>query len=103
VARLLARASERLAACPGVRLIGTAPHKSAVVSFVMDGVHPHDVGTILDRSGIAVRTGHHCAQPVMDRFDVPATTRASFGVYNTEEEVDRLLEGVAYVRELFSK
>jgi cysteine desulfurase / selenocysteine lyase len=100
-ATLVELATHQLSAIPGIRLIGTAPHKAAVVSFVMDGVHPHDVGTILDREGIAVRTGHHCAQPVMDRFDVPATTRASFAAYNTAAEVERLVEGLARVRELF--
>jgi cysteine desulfurase/selenocysteine lyase len=100
---LLGLATQRLAAVEGVRLIGTAKHKAAVVSFVLDGVHPHDVGTILDRAGVAVRTGHHCAQPVMERFDIPATTRASFGVYNTAADVDRLLDGLSDVRELFSR
>jgi cysteine desulfurase/selenocysteine lyase len=80
---LLARATAALEAVPGVRLVGTAADKAAVVSFVMEGVHPHDIGTILDREGVAVRAGHHCAQPVMDRFGVPATVRASFGLYNT--------------------
>ena len=102
---LLQRATERLAEIPGLRIIGTAPHKAAVLSFALDGVHPHvhphDVGTILDRRGIAVRAGHHCAQPVMQRFGVPATTRASFGLYNTPEEVDALAAGLAYVREIF--
>src|SRR5436305_8456486 len=98
---LLARATERLAAVPGLRLVGTAPHKAAVVSFVMDGIHPHDVGTVLDRAGIAVRAGHHCAQPVMQRFGVPATTRASFGLYNTLAEVDALAAGLLRAREIF--
>jgi cysteine desulfurase/selenocysteine lyase len=98
---LLARATARLLAVPGLRLVGTAAHKAAVVSFVLQGVHPHDVGTILDREGIAVRAGHHCAQPVMQRFGVPATTRASFGLYNTFEEVDRLAAGLLRVREIF--
>ena len=86
---------------PGLRLVGTAPHKAAVVSFVMDGIHPHDVGTVLDRAGIAVRAGHHCAQPVMQRFGVPATTRASFGLYNTLAEVDALAAGLLRAREIF--
>jgi cysteine desulfurase/selenocysteine lyase len=102
---LLAHATERLSEVPGLRLVGTAPHKAAVVSFVLDGihphVHPHDVGTILDRRGIAVRAGHHCAQPVMQRFGVPATTRASFGLYNSLEEVDALIAGLLHVREIF--
>ena len=75
---------------PGVRIIGTAREKAGVISFVLDGVHAHDVGTILDREGIAVRTGHHCAQPVMDRFGVPATVRASLAFYNTKQEINAL-------------
>jgi cysteine desulfurase/selenocysteine lyase len=98
---LLARAMERLAEIPGLRILGTAQHKAAVLSFVLDGVHPHDTGTILDRRGIAVRAGHHCAQPVMQRFGVPATTRASFGLYNTLEEVEALADGLLYTREIF--
>ncbi|MDH3743717.1 MAG: cysteine desulfurase [Acidobacteriota bacterium] len=87
---------------PGLRLIGTAREKVGVLSFVMDGVHPHDIGTILDREGIAVRTGHHCAQPVMDRFGVPATVRASLALYNIREELDQLAAALAKVRELFA-
>jgi len=98
---LLARAEQRLAEIPGLRIVGTAPDKAAVVSFVLAGVHPHDAGTILDSRGIAVRAGHHCAQPVMQRFGVPATTRASFGLYNTFEEVDALAAGLLHVREIF--
>ena len=94
---LLQRAEAGLADIPGLRLVGTAPGKAAVVSFVLEGVHPHDAGTILDTEGIAVRTGHHCAEPVMERFGVPATIRASFGIYNTHEEVDRLIQGVRKV------
>ena len=100
-ADLVAYASERLAAIPEVRIVGTAPHKAAVVSFLIDGVHAHDVGTILDREGVAVRAGHHCAQPVMERFGVAATARASFGVYNTRADVDRLVDGVGEVLALF--
>jgi cysteine desulfurase/selenocysteine lyase len=85
-----------------VRLIGTAPEKTGVLSFVMEGVHPHDIGTILDQEGIAIRTGHHCAQPVMDRFGLPATARASLGVYNTREDLDALVAGLARVREVFA-
>ena len=99
---LLAYATQALSAVPGVRLIGTANEKAAVLSFVMEGIHPHDIGTILDQEGIAIRTGHHCAQPVMDRFGVPATARASFGLYNTHEEVDLLVLAMQRVREVFA-
>ena len=98
---LLAFGTERISALPGVRLVGTAKEKASVLSFIMENVHPHDVGTILDQEGIAVRTGHHCAQPVMDRFGIPATTRASFALYNTREEVDALVRGIEKVREVF--
>ncbi len=100
-ADLLAYATERLSADPRVRILGQAGHKAAVISFLLEGVHPHDIGTILDREGIAVRAGHHCAQPVMDRFGVAATARASFSFYNTRSEVDRLIDGVSKVLELF--
>jgi cysteine desulfurase / selenocysteine lyase len=86
----------------GVRIIGTAPSKASVISFIIDGVHPHDVGTILDQEGIAVRTGHHCAQPVMDRFQIAATTRASLAFYNTAAEIDALIGGIRKVQEFFS-
>ena len=99
---LLAFATERISSLPGVRLIGTAQEKAAVLSFVLEGVHPHDIGTVLDQEGIAVRTGHHCAQPVMQFFGVPATVRASFALYNTEEEVDALVRGISRVQEIFS-
>jgi cysteine desulfurase/selenocysteine lyase len=82
--------------------VGEARHKAGVLSFVIEGVHPHDVGTVLDQEGIAVRTGHHCAQPVMDRFGVPATARASLAFYNTREDVDRLVEGIHRVQEVFA-
>jgi cysteine desulfurase/selenocysteine lyase len=98
---LLAYGTERLSAIDGVRLIGTAPHKAGILSFVIEGAHPHDIGTILDREGIAVRAGHHCAQPLMDRFDVAGTVRASFGCYNTLQEVDALAAGISKVREIF--
>jgi cysteine desulfurase/selenocysteine lyase len=98
---LLRYGTELIEVIPGVRLIGTAREKAAVLSFVADGVHPHDVGTILDHEGIAVRTGHHCAQPLMERFGVPATTRASLAFYNTREELDRLAAGVHKVKEIF--
>ena len=99
---LLAYATRRVAAIPGVRLIGTADHKAGVLSFVLDGVHPHDIGTILDQEGIAIRTGHHCAQPIMDRFGIPATARASFALYNTKAEIDVLVEGIQKVQEVFA-
>jgi cysteine desulfurase/selenocysteine lyase len=100
---LLEYATARLSAVPGLRIIGTAREKAAVISFVLEGIHPHDIGTVLDQEGIAVRTGHHCAQPVMDRFGVPATARASFALYNTREEVDVLVEGLGKVRELLAR
>jgi cysteine desulfurase/selenocysteine lyase len=100
-ADLLTYATERLAVIPGVRLIGTAAHKAAVISFVLEGVHAHDIGTILDQEGVAVRTGHHCTQPVMARMGVPATARASFALYNTRDDVDALLMGLDRVREVF--
>lgn len=101
-AELLAHALEAVSQVPGLRLIGTAAERASVLSFVLDGVHPHDVGTILDHEGIAIRAGHHCAQPVMDRFGVPATARASFALYNTHDEVDRLVAGLKRVQELFA-
>jgi len=91
-----------LSSIPGVRLIGTAAQKASVLSFVIEGVHPHDAGSILDYEGVAVRTGHHCAQPVMDRFKVPATIRASLGVYNTREDIDVLVRGIRKVQEMFA-
>ncbi|HLY59510.1 MAG TPA: cysteine desulfurase [Terriglobia bacterium] len=99
---LLTYATERLSKIPGLRIIGTAKEKASVLSFVLEGIHPHDAGTILDQEGIAVRTGHHCAQPVMHRFGIPATTRASLAFYNTREEVDALVEGVKKVMEIFA-
>ena len=100
-ARLLEYATARIAEIPGVRLIGTAPEKGGILSFVMDRVHPHDIGTILDFEGVAIRTGHHCAMPVMERYGLPATARASFGLYNTRTEVDTLVTAVHKVKELF--
>src|SRR5215470_9290349 len=99
-ADLLAYATSKVESIPGVRIVGTAKEKAGVLSFVMDDIHPHDIGTILDSEGIAVRTGHHCAQPVMQRFNIPATARASFGLYNTREEVDALVAGIHKVREV---
>jgi cysteine desulfurase/selenocysteine lyase len=97
---LLSYATEQISTVPGIRLIGTAEEKVGVLSFVLQDVHPHDIGTILDQEGIAIRTGHHCAQPVMIRFGIPATARASFAFYNTKAEVDALVEGVRRVREV---
>lgn len=99
---LLTYGTELLEQIPGLRLIGTAHEKAAVLSFVMEGIHPHDIGTVLDRLGIAVRTGHHCAQPVMDRFQIPATTRASLAFYNTPAELDQLAAGLRTVKEMFA-
>lgn len=100
--RLLALATAELARIPGIELVGTAAEKASVLSFTLEGVHAHDLGTILDAEGIAVRTGHHCAMPVMTFFGIPATARASFGCYNSEEEVARLVAGLARAREVFS-
>src|SRR5207248_5853812 len=94
--------TEKLGSIEGVRLIGTAKERAGVISCVIEGVHPHDVGTILDQEGIAIRTGHHCAQPIMDRFGIPATARASFAFYNTKEEVDTLVNGIIKVQEVFA-
>jgi cysteine desulfurase/selenocysteine lyase len=98
---LLQVAMSELERIPGIRFIGTAAHKAAVVSFVLEGVHPHDIGTVLDAEGVAVRTGHHCAMPVMDFFRVPATVRASFACYNTEDEIGKLVAALRKVREVF--
>ncbi len=98
---LLVYATGRLVEIPGLRIIGTAAEKASVISFTLEGVHPHDIGTILDQEGVAIRTGHHCAQPLMMRFNVPATSRASFGMYNTREEVDALIAGLKRVIEVF--
>ncbi|MGH7366324.1 MAG: SufS family cysteine desulfurase [Candidatus Rokuibacteriota bacterium] len=98
---LLVHATERLSSLPGLRLIGTAREKASVLSFLVEGVHAHDVGSILDREGVAVRTGHHCAMPVMTRFGIAATARASLGLYNTREDVDALVAGLGKVREIF--
>jgi len=99
---LLAYLTERLASVPGVRLIGTARQKAGVQSFVMAGIHPHDLGTIVDQEGVAIRTGHHCAMPVMERFDLPATARASLAFYNTCEDVDALISALGKVREVLT-
>lgn len=100
---LLQYATQRFSKNPAIRLIGTAKEKAAVLSFVVEGIHAHDIGTILDQDGIAVRAGHHCAQPLMERFGLAATARASFAFYNTHQEVDRLLEGIDSALEIFSR
>jgi cysteine desulfurase / selenocysteine lyase len=99
---LLQFGTDALAAIPGLHMIGTAPHKASILSFVMDGVHPHDIGTIVDREGVAIRTGHHCAQPVMDRFGVPATARASLAMYNTRGDLETLARALTRVRQVFA-
>jgi cysteine desulfurase/selenocysteine lyase len=98
---LLAYGTDALARVPGLRMTGTAGDKAGVLAFVFDGVHPHDIGTILDREGVAIRTGHHCCQPLMDRLGVPATARASLALYNTREEIDALTHALDKVREVF--
>jgi cysteine desulfurase/selenocysteine lyase len=99
---LLVYGTQELAKVPGLRLIGTAQEKTGVLSFVLEGIHPHDIGTILDSQGIAIRTGHHCAQPVMERFHIPATARASLAFYNTRAELDALVKGIRKVQEMFA-
>ncbi len=99
---LLKYATEKLSAIEGLRIIGTAKEKASVVSFVIEGIHPYDIGTIIDTDGIAIRTGHHCTQPVMQRFNVPATARASFSFYNTMEEIDKLVLGILKVKKMFA-
>jgi cysteine desulfurase / selenocysteine lyase len=98
---LLGYATEQLSSLPGLSLVGTAREKAGVLSFTLDGIHPHDIGTVLDYEGVAIRTGHHCAQPVMDRLGIPATARASFGLYNTRGEIDVLVRGIRRVQEMF--
>lgn len=98
---LLAYATEALQAIPQLRIVGTSPQKASVLSFTLNGIHPHDIGTVLDQEGIAIRTGHHCAQPVMERFQIPATARASLAFYNTREEIDVLAAGIRKVVALF--
>jgi cysteine desulfurase/selenocysteine lyase len=100
--RLLALATEKLGRVPGLTIVGTAPDKASVISFTMDGIHPHDLGTILDAEGVAVRTGHHCAMPVMDFFDIPATARASFACYSRESDIDALVAALGKAREVFA-
>jgi cysteine desulfurase/selenocysteine lyase len=97
---LLAYGTEALQQVPGLRLIGTAAHKASILSFVIDGIHPHDIGTIVDLSGVAIRTGHHCAQPVMDRLGIPATARASLAMYNTRDDIDALVAALHHARKV---
>jgi cysteine desulfurase / selenocysteine lyase len=99
---LLQHATRGILEIPGVTVVGSAPHKAGVLSFVMDDIHPHDIGTVLDRDGVAIRTGQHCAQPIMDRFGVPATARASFAIYNTHDEIDTFIRAVRRVRDMFA-
>ena len=99
---VLAYATAKVGEIPGVRIIGEAREKTGVLSFLLEGAHPHDAGTILDQQGIAVRTGQHCAQPVMDRFCIPATIRASLAIYNTREDIDALVRGLHKVKEVFA-
>ncbi len=99
---LLQYATERLLSIDGLRIIGTAPDKASIVSFMLEDIHPHDIGTLLDQQGIAIRTGHHCAQPLMDRLELPATARASFSVFNTQEEVDKLVDSLKIVKRIFA-
>lgn len=99
---LLEYATKSLEQVPEIRIIGQAAHKAGVISFLIGDIHPYDAGTILDRMGVAIRTGHHCTQPLMDRYGIPGTMRASFAFYNTFEEIDRMMEGIQRVRQMFS-
>ena len=101
VSALLAHATEALRAMPGVQLVGTAAHKAGILSFVVDGIHPHDLGTILDTEGVAIRAGHHCAMPVMTRFGIPGTARASFALYNGERDVAALVAAIGKAQDMF--
>ena len=100
---LLNYTPQKLSAVDGVRLIGTAAGKVSVISFVMDCAHPHDIATIVDRTGVAIRAGHHCAQPLIDRFEIPSAARASFGMYNTRDDADRLVASLEKVKEIFAR
>jgi cysteine desulfurase/selenocysteine lyase len=101
-AELLAYASDALQALPGLRLVGTAAHKAGVASFNIDGIHPHDIGTVLDQHGVAIRAGHHCAMPVMERYGIPGTARASFAFYNTRAEIDQMIEALRLAIRMFA-
>jgi len=98
---LLEYATQALQSVDGLKLVGTAKHKSGVLSFVMEGIHPHDIGTIVDQEGVAIRTGHHCAMPVMERFGIPATARASLAFYNTPQDIDALVRALGKVLKVF--
>ena len=98
---LLDYATKQISEIPGLRIIGTAKNKTGVISFVLENIHPHDIGTFLDFEGVAIRTGHHCTQPVMQRYNIPATSRASFGLYNTKEEIDVLVNGLKKIIDVF--
>lgn len=100
--KILQYATQKLLTLPTLKIIGTTPHKAGVISFILEGIHPHDIGTLLDHDGIAIRVGHHCAQPLMQRFNIPATARASFGVYTTSDEIDRLTNSLKKIINLFS-
>jgi len=99
---LLNYATDKINEIEGVQIIGNSKDKASVISFVMEGIHPHDIGTIMDNLGIAIRAGHHCTQPVMDFYDIPATARASFAIYNTKEDVDKLIDGIQKTKEVFA-
>ena len=100
---LFRSATKQVSEIPGLRIIGTAKEKAAVLSFVLENIHPHDIGTFLDFEGVAIRTGHHCTQPLMQRFKIPATSRASFAMYNTNEEIDVLVNGLKKIIEVFGQ
>ena len=99
---LLNYATDKINGIKGVQIIGNSKDKASVISFVMEGIHPHDIGTIMDNLGIAIRAGHHCTQPVMDFYEIPATARASFAIYNTKEDVDKLIDGIQKTKEVFA-
>ena len=99
---LLNYATEKISEIKRVKIIGTSKKKASVISFIIEGIHPHDIGTVMDNLGIAIRAGHHCTQPVMDFYEIPATARASFAIYNTEEDVDKLIEGIEKTIEVFA-
>jgi len=99
---LLNYATEKISSIENVRIIGTSNKKASVISFVIDNIHPHDIGTIMDKLGIAIRAGHHCTQPIMDFYEIPATARASFAIYNTKIDIDKLVEAIEKTKDVFS-